>query len=595
MKMKIFVKLTVFGLLLSAYGFNLFAQTMNENFRKTPPEALKPIAFNVPKPFETELKNGLKIVIIEDKSLPLVSYRLAFQQGDINDPKDLIGANTAVADLLNEGTKTRTSKQIAEEIERLGASINSSSSSDNTIISGSTVSLYSSDILKLMADLVLNPIFPANEVKLYKSNAIENLKFERSNAGFLADEQINKILYGDHPYSITSPTAADLTKLDQAKLIEYHKASFTPNRAILIAVGDIDRKEFLAQVNDLFGKWESKPVPKVKYPNLPERSEKTITIVDRPGSVQSNIVLSNLGINYSSPDFFPVLVMNQVLGGGASARLFLNLREAKSYTYGAYSRFNTKRLAGDFEANSEVRTSVTGDALKEFFYELIRIRKDEVDNAELQDAKNYLTGTFPIRAETQGGLTNLILIQQLYALPADYLQTYRERINAVTPADVKRVANTYLQPEKIAMVIVGDADEILPQVKPYAEKINIVDTDGVTQKMENYGKNSGGETTQIAGKWNLKVEIPGQELPLTVTFKQDGDNVTGEMSSAFGGGEISGGKVKGNKITAVAKTNVQGQDIEITINGTVDGDSMKGTISIPISPQPIPFSGSRDK
>ncbi|MGI8545037.1 MAG: hypothetical protein ACR2MD_16375, partial [Aridibacter sp.] len=162
-------------------------------------------------------------------------------------------------------------------------------------------------------------------------------------------------------------------------------------------------------------------------------------------------------------------------------------------------------------------------------------------------------------------------------------------------ADVKRVANKYLQPDTIAMVIVGDADEILPQVKSYAKKINIVDTEGVTQSMENYGKISGGETIQIAGKWNLKVEIPGQELPLTVTFKQDGDNVTGEMSSAFGGGEISGGKVKGNKITAVAKTNVQGQDIEITINGTVDGDSMKGTISIPISPQPIPFSGSRDK
>lgn len=473
--MKIFVKLTVFGLFLSAFSFSLSAQTMNEDFRKTQPEPLKPIAFNVPKPFETELKNGLKIVIIEDKSLPSVNYRLAFQQGNINDPADSIGINSAVADLLNEGTRTRTSKQIAEEIERLGASINTSSSSDNTIISASTLSLYSDEILKLIADLVLNPVFPENEVKLYKSNAIENIKFERSDAGFLADEQINKIVYGKHPYSITSPSAEDIAKLNQANLIEYHKANFTPNRAILIAVGNIDRKEFLEQVNDLFGKWEGKPVPKVKYANLPERTEKTITIVDRPGSVQSNIVLSNLAIDYSNPDYFPVLVMNQVLGGGASARLFLNLREAKSYTYGAYSRFNTKRLAGDFEATSEVRTPVTGDALKEFFYELNRIRKDDVNNSELQDAKNYITGTFPIRAETQGGLTNLILTQQLYGLPVDYLQTYRDRINAVTPADLKRVANKYLQPEKIAMVIVGDADAILPQVKPYAEKINIVD------------------------------------------------------------------------------------------------------------------------
>ncbi len=591
--MKIFVKLTVFGLLLSAFSFSLSAQTMNENFRKTQPEPLKPIAFNVPKPFETELKNGLKIVIIEDKSLPLVNYRLAFQQGDINDPADSIGINSAVADLLNEGTKTRTSKQIAEEIERLGASISTSSSSDNTVISASTLSLYSSDVLKLIADMVLNPVFPENEVNLYKSNAIDNLKFERSDAGFLADEQINKIIYGDHPYSITSPTAENIKSLNRVKLIEYQKNNFTPNRVILIAVGNVDRKEFLKNVEDLFGKWESKPISKVKFATPPERKEKTITIVDRPGSVQSNIVLSNLAIDYSSPDYFPVLVMNQVLGGGASARLFLNLREDKSYTYGAYSRFNTKRLAGDFEATSEVRTPVTGDALKEFFYELDRIRKDDVDNSELQDAKNYLTGTFPIRAETQGGLTNLILTQQLYGLPVDYLQTYRDRINAVTPADVKRVANKYLQPEKVAMVIVGDADEILPQVKPYAEKINIVDTEGTSQKLDNYGKASGVETANIAGKWNLTIEIPGQELPLTVTFKQDGENVSGELSSALGGGEISGGKIKGNKINAVAKTNVQGQDIELTINGTVDGDSIKGTISIPISPQPLPFSGSR--
>lgn len=593
--MKISVKLTVFGLLLSAFSFGLSAQTMNEDFRKTVPEALKPIAFNVPKPFETELKNGLKIVIIEDKSLPLVNYRLAFKQGDINDPSDSIGTNSAVVDLLNEGTRTRTSKQIAEEIERLGASINVSSTADNTVISGSTLSLYSSDILNLMADLVLNPVFPENEVNLYKANTIENLKFQRSDAGFLADEQINKILYGKHPYSITSPTAADITKLNQTKLIEYYKSNFSPNRAILIAVGNIDRQEFIKQVNDLFGKWESKTIAEVKFPNPPERREKTITIVDRPGSVQSNIVLSNIAIEYSNPDYFPVLVMNQVLGGGASARLFMNLREAKSYTYGAYSRFNTKRLAGDFEANSEVRTPVTGDALKEFFYELDRIRKDDVDNSELQDAKNYLTGTFPIRAETQAGLTNLILIQQLYDLPAEYLQTYRERINAVTPSDVKRVANKYLQPDKIAMVVVGDADAILPQVKTYAEKINIVDTEGAAKNMDNYGKTASGETAQIAGKWNLKIEIPGQEIPLTVTFKQDGDNITGDMSSMLGNGEISGGKVTGNKLTAAAKITVQGQEIELTINGTINGDSMKGTISAPISPQPIPFSGSRNK
>ncbi len=578
-----------------AFGSGLFAQNMNENFRKQAPEPLKPIAFNVPKPVEIELKNGLRVVYIEDKGLPMVSYRLAFQQGDINDPADSIGINSAVAGLLNEGTRTRTSKQIAEEIERLGASINVSSSSDNTVISGSALSLYSYDVLKLMADMVLNPIFPEGELKLFKDNTIEGLKLQRSESGFLADEQTNKILYGDHPYAIISPKAVDVTSLTREKLVNHHKSSFTPNKAILIAVGDIDRKDLMNQVEDLFGKWESKPIPKIKFPNPPERTEKTITIVDRPGSAQSNIVLANLAIDQSNPDYFPVLVMNQVLGGGASARLFMNLREEKGYTYGAYSRFNTNRFAGDFEANSEVRTPVTGDSLKEFFFELNRIRKDEVNNSELQDAKNYLIGTFPIRAETQGGLVNLILRQQLYGLPVDYLQTYREKINNVTPADLKRVANKYLQPEKIAMVIVGDAGEILPQVKTYADKIYIFDSEGIAQKLEDYSKNSNVENANIEGKWNLKIQIPGQELALSIDFKQDGENITGEMTSMLGSGQINNGKVNGNKITAVAKSQIQGQDIEFSINGTVDGDSMKGTLTVPISPQPIPFSGNRVK
>src|SRR5256714_6502670 len=163
-----------------------------------------------------------------------------------------------------------------------------------------------------------------------------------------------------------------------------------------------------------------------------ERSARSLTIVDRPGSAQSNIVLTNLGVRRTHSDYFPLIVMNQVLGAGASSRVFMNLREEKGYTYGAYTRLESKRLAGDFEATAEVRTAVTGDSLKEFFYELDRIRGDMVGEEELADAKNFLTGVFPLRAETQEGLTNLIVNQHLYGLPEDYLQTYREHVDAVT-------------------------------------------------------------------------------------------------------------------------------------------------------------------
>ena len=170
--------------------------------------------------------------------------------------------------------------------------------------------------------------------------------------------------------------------------------------------------------------------------------------------------------------------MNQVLGAGASSRVFMNLREEKGYTYGAYTRLDLKRLGGDFEATAEVRTAVTGDSLKEFFYELDRIRDEDVPVEELNDAKNFLTGVFPIRAETQEGMTNLIVNQVLYDLPDDYLQTYRSNVEAVTAEDVRRVADLYVRPAEMAVVIVGDAKEIVPQADKYAGAVEILDTEG---------------------------------------------------------------------------------------------------------------------
>ncbi len=319
-----------------------------------------------------------------------------------------------------------------------------------------------------------------------------------------------------------------------------------------------------------------------------------MTIVDRPGSAQSNIVLGNIAIERTNPDYFPVLLMNQVLGAGASSRIFMNLREEKGYTYGAYSRVDTKKLSGEFEATAEVRTSVTGDSLKEFFYELNRIRDEKVSEDELQDAKNFLAGVFPIRAETQEGLTNLIVSQKLYDLPEDYLQTYRENVNAVTVEEVQRVANKYIHPDKIAIVIVGDGEEVLEQAKSYADEIEIFDTEGNPKNMEDYGKENTGETANVSGNWNLTLDFQGQQFPVTLALEQDGENVNGNLESMLGAGEIAEGKVRGNKFSAVAATDFQGQTLELNLSGTVDGDSMNGTVNTQMIPVPIEFSGNRE-
>ncbi len=590
-------KLLVSAGLISTFGIGTYAQkTMNEDFRKTAPAALAPKSFEIAKPFETTLPNGLKVIVFEDKRLPLVSYRLGFKTGSIYDPKDSIGLTSAMTALLNEGTATRTSLQLAEEIERLGASVGASAGEDNTIVSASALAMYGSDVLKLMADVVLNPVFPESELALYKKNTIENLKFQRSQPSFLADERISKAIYGTHPYGIASPSASDVEKITREKLAAYHSKMFTPNNATLIVVGDVKREDLLKEITANFGGWKKGTMDKMTFPTPPVRTATTLTVVDRPGSLQSNIVLANLAIDRSNPDFFPVLVMNQVLGAGASSRLFMNLREAKGYTYGAYSSFDTKRLAGNFQATAEVRTPVTGDSLKEFFYELNRVRNEKASEKELKDAKSYLTGVFPLRAETQEGLTNLLVSQQLYDLPADYLQTYRDKVNAVTLEDVERVAKKYISPDKIAIVIVGDADEIIKQSKQYAPKIEVFDAEGKTLDASTFGKESNGTFAMVDGVWNLVIDYNGTPFPVTLNLKQADAKVSGSLDSAMIKGEMTDGKVSGNKITGIVKTQMQGQAMELTISGTVEGDTMKGTVTVPVPNfPPLSFTGTKAK
>jgi zinc protease len=590
-------KLLILLIISSAFGLNIFAQTMNEDFRKKPPTALKPRPFGIAKPIESTLPNGLKVVIFEEKRLPIISYRLIFKTGEVNDDKNSIGMMSAMTNQLNQGTETRNSRQIAEEVEKLGASLFASSGSDNATVAASALTMYNSEILNLMADIVLNPKFPENELKIYKDNTIEGLKFNRSDAGFLAGEQTAKILFGDHPYSIVSPTEDDIKKITSEKLSAYHKKFFVPNNAMLIVVGDVNRVSLLKDLEKLFGGWQKGEVPTSNFPAPPKRTEKTITIVNREGSAQSNIVISNLAVPRNHPDYFPMLVMNQVLGGGASARLFMNLREEKGYTYGAYSSFDLRRQAGSFEATAEVRTAVTGDSLKEFFKEFNRIRDEKVPAQELQDAKNYLTGVFPLRAETQEGLTGLIVTQQANDLPADYLQTYRDKVNAVTVEDVQRVAKQYVLNDKFAIVIVGDAEEIYKQAKPYADKINAFESDGKVIDVASFGKTSDAPLANVGGKWNLTISVQGQEIPVTLDLTQDKDKVTGKMELNFGGmaskGEVSDGKIVGNKLTATAKTDFQGQALELKISGTVDGNNMKGVINTSLIPMPLPFTGTK--
>lgn len=453
-----------------------------EAFRRQMPAPLAPRPLKLPQHLETTLANGLGLVVVEDKRLPLISFRLAFRSGDANDPADRPGLSDMMSSLLTEGTAKRNSRRIAEEVERFGMTLAVGSSSDFTTVAASSLSVYSDEILDLMADVTLNPSFPQNEVDLTRENTKQMLIQQRAQPTFLASERLSQVIFGTHPYSRLAPTPEMLDSMTRDDLVKYRDATYIPNNAVFMVVGDVDREAMLARIEQLFGDWQPGALPDLKLPPLPRRNARSIYVVDRPGSAQSNIVIANEGITRTSPDYFPMLLMHTILGANASSRLFMNLREEKGYTYGAYSNLDARRLAGTFRATAEVRTPVTGASLHEFFYELERIRDEAVSEQELKNAKSYLAGVFPIRIETQDGLVDQLVSIRMYDLPDDYLETYREQINAVTAEDIQRVAQAHVTPDTAAIVIVGDAAEISEQVKPYAETIELYDTEGKKKK-----------------------------------------------------------------------------------------------------------------
>ena len=449
-----------------------------ESFRRQSPPPLKPRPLNIPAPTETKLANGLQLVIVKDTRLPIVSFRLAFRGGDSSDPADVPGLSDMMSHLLSEGTANRTSLQIAEQVERLGATLSASSASDYAAVAASALSLYVDEILELMADVILQPSFPQNEIDLARENTKQMLIQQRAQPNFLASERVASVMFGQHPYARISPTPASLDAMTRQIFIDFHGAAFAPNNAVMLVVGDVDQDEVAGKIEKLFASWHPKPISDLRFPAPPQLTDRTAYLVDRPGSAQSNIVIANAGITRTSPDYFPMLAMNTILGANASSRLFMNLREEKGYTYGAYSSLDARRLAGSFRATAEVRTPVTGASLHEFFYELERIRNERVPDQELRNAKSYLMGVFPIRIETQDGLIDQLTGVKMFDLPADYLHTYRDRVNAITAEAVQRVAQQHVTPDRAAIVVVGDAAQIESQVREYSSRMELYDTEG---------------------------------------------------------------------------------------------------------------------
>ncbi len=434
----------------------------------------------LPKPVEATLANGLSVLILEDHRLPSISARLLIRgAGGLDDPADRPGLATATAAMLREGTTTRSSKQIAEEIDGLGANLTAGTGfgiPEATIMASGLTDNFD-QWFALMTDIVLHPSFPDGELQKYKQRQLINLRQQRTSPVFLAGERFNKAVYGKFPAATVSSTPESIGSLTSDVLAKWHRERYVPQNAILAIAGDVNAKQLIEKLGKTFADWKRTDFVETIPPGPAPAAEKKIFLIDRPGSVQTNLILGNIAIDRRSPDYFPVFVMNHILGGGPSGRLFLNLREEKGYTYGAYSNLAASEFAGPWRATAEVRTPVTGESVTEFLKEFNRLRDEKVPASELEDAQRAIIASFALSLERPAEVLSYATTRKIYNLPADYWDTYPAKIAAVTADDIERVARKYVTLNNLQIVAVGDASKIKPVLEKFGE-VTVYNSDG---------------------------------------------------------------------------------------------------------------------
>jgi zinc protease len=432
----------------------------------------------LPRPTIAKLPNGLTLVLQEDHKLPTIAFTMWIRPGQLADPADLPGLASSTADMLTEGTERRTSAQIAEEVAKLGASLDASSRFGVSYTSVNASGLINStpQILDLMSDVVLHPAFPASELEKYKQREEAGLEARLANPNFLGQQAFRRVLYGDTPMAITSATKESIEKLTAEDLKKFHDKHFVPGNTILGVTGDFKSVEMHAMLEKYFGAWKGAAEAPVTYPAATPEAMK-ITLVDRPASVQTYIVGGNRGIRRDDPEYYKLVVMNQIEGGGAQARLFLDLREEHSLTYGSYSRFNADIYPGDWFAFAPVRTAVTGDAMERFVSEFKRLNNEPVPQSELDDAHRALIASFALSLEQPAQLLNDWLIVQHFGLPMDYWDKYPDHIGAIDAAGVQGAAKKFVDLSHMQWVAVGDRKQIQDTLAKYGP-VTVVDVKG---------------------------------------------------------------------------------------------------------------------
>ncbi len=439
-----------------------------------PGSAVRPAQF---PPFqEARLANGLQIILVESHEQPVLSMSLAFPAGNAYDPAGKEGLAALVAQLLTKGAGKRSADEISAAIEGVGGSLNAGTSADFMSVRADVLSSDATLGFDMLGDVVARPAFPESEVELARTQTLSGLQFELSQPASLAGRSFSRAIYGLHPYgrSPTPPTVRAITRADVQK---FQRDRLVPAGAMLVVAGDISMSALRVHAQRAFGTWRGGPASVLAVAAIPVRTKSEILLVHRPGSVQSNIVVGNTTFTPANPQFYALTLANRVLGGGADSRLFMILREQKSWTYGAYSQFSRPRGIGAFQATAEVRTEVTDSALVELLSQLRRLGREPLSATELASAKGALVGRFPLTIETAQQVAGAVANARLLGLPGDYLANYRTRLAAVTTAQIQQSAQANIRPDAALMVVVGDGARLYSALRKIAP-VRIVSVQG---------------------------------------------------------------------------------------------------------------------
>ena len=456
------------------------AQQGSVTMKGRAPVSAEILKVKLPRPAEVDLPNGIHLMVLEDHRVPLITFQLQIPgAGGYFDPADQLGLAQMTATMMREGTSKQTTLQISEMLETKASTVTVGAglSSITATMSGSSLTENFAATFALAADILLRPSFPQEEFDRYKTRTKTGLVQQRAQPGFLASERFSKLMYGTHPSGRASLTPDAIDKVTRDAMVGFHKTKYVPDHAVLAIAGDISMAVARKVIDAHLGGWARAgvPVPQTAEPGAPPAGQ--VHFVARPDSVQTTIWVGSPAISRTSPDYDIVTVMNYVIGGGPTGRLFTKLREEKGYTYGAYSNISAVQYRGHWLASLDVRSEVTEPALTDLMAEIKRMRDESVVQKEFDDKRRAIIASFALTLESPQAVLGNHITRWIYKLPADYWEKLPDRIMAVTQAQVQEAAKKYLDPARLQIVTVGEAAKIGDVVKKFGP-VTMYDVNG---------------------------------------------------------------------------------------------------------------------